>query len=569
MSAVAERTAAVDKMVTDAKRCRALMGGTQVMRTAGEQYLPKFEAETDASYKERLALSWLFNGYRKTVKDMTGRVFGKSVELGEDTPDKLNEWVKNIDLAGRDLSTFAKEVFEDGTDAGISYIMVDAPAREGEVTRDQAVTEGLRPFLVHLSVESILGWRSEVINNVTVLSQLRIAETVSEPDPNDEFMDLEIEQVRVLDRDSAGVVTRIYRKVENSEEWVLHDQSVSDMQEITVIPFYANRTGFFCGEPPLSDLADVNIAHWQSQSDQRNVLHFARVPILFASGRADDEPVTISASSMTTASDPQAKMQWVEHSGKAIEAGRQDLKDMEFQMEAHGLQLLVARPGSESATGAALNAEKETSQLSMMADALGDALEQAMIWMLEYGGIADQTPTVNVNKEFSVGMMTAQEMSVLLNTVQSGNLSRQTFLHELARRGMVSPDLNPEDEEDRIADAQPAILGEPLDLGAEGELELDEAKFRAELEAKALEADKQRAHEIKLKQLESGDTSPKAKAVQKEADDQVSKQADAFAQAMKAVQEMLEQSASSKRVDFDRDAEDRITGATVKPARIN
>ena len=465
MNAVAKQSKAVAAMIDAAIRGRALMGGTQAMRKAGKTYLPKFTAETDDTYRERLALSWLFNGYRKTVRDMTGRVFRKSVEVAEDTPDQIKEWCANIDLSGRDLSTFARDVFEDGIDAGISYIMVDAPARNTALTRAQSQAQGLRPFMVHLHVEDVLGWRSEVINNVSVLAQLRIMESLTEQDPQDEFADVTIDQVRVLDRTDAGVMTRLYRKGER-DQWTLYDEpTVSDMTEITVVPFYANRTGFFTGDPLLDDLADVNIAHWQSQSDQRNILHFARVPILFGSGRTDDEPITISVGQMTTASDPAADLKWVEHSGQAIGAGRQDLKDLEFQMETHGLQLLVAKPGSESATGAALNTEKETSTLSMTADALKDALEQAMMWMVQFGGMGDVSPTISVNKEFTVGMMNAQEMSVLLQAVQSGNMSRETFLRELARRGMVASDLDVDDEAERIGTQAPALTGQAMELG--------------------------------------------------------------------------------------------------------
>jgi len=273
----------------------------------------------------------------------------------------------------------------------------------------------------------------------------------------------------VLDRmEAGGVMTRLYRKREGGDgKYVLFaEPTMSDMNDITLVPFYANRTGFFTGEPMLDDLADCNIAHWQSQSDQRNILHFARVPILFGSGRQDDEPITISVGQMTTANDPAADLKWVEHSGHAIDAGRNDLKDLEFQMETLGLQLTVARVSSESATGAALDAEKETSQLAMTADSLQDALEQAMIYMLQYAGRADVTPTVTVNKEFAVGMMSAQEMAVLLQAVQSGNMSRETFLRELVRRGMVASDLNPQDEADRIASASPMMVGDPLGLEA-------------------------------------------------------------------------------------------------------
>nr|WP_249139116.1 DUF4055 domain-containing protein [Actibacterium sp. MT2.3-13A] len=231
------------------------------------------------------------------------------------------------------------------------------------------------------------------------------------------------------------------------------------MPEITVVPFYANRNGFFTGAPLLDDLADVNVAHWQSQSDQRNILRAARVPILHSAGRDDDEAKIVIGANVAVASrNPNAKLEWVEHSGQAISAGRQDLKDLEFQMETHGLQLLVARQGAQSATGEALDAAKETSQLAMTADSLQDALEQAFVWALAYGGITGEV-AVTVNKDFGVSMMGAQELSAMLSAVNTGNLSRETFLREMARRGMIRPDIDVEDELQRIEDEGGDLMG--------------------------------------------------------------------------------------------------------------
>jgi hypothetical protein len=464
---VAKRSPASQAMIDATGAARALMGGTRAMRKAGTRFLPQFEAEGCEAYEARRDSSWLFNGFRKTVRDMTGRVFDKPVEISDGAPSQIIEWAENIDLAGNDLSAFARRVFEDGLSGpGVSYIMVDAPARPETVTRAQAQRMNLRPYLVHLRAEDILGWQTQVIANVTTLSQLRIMETVKEADPNDEFAEIDVEQVRVLDRLESGVQVRLFRK-NKAEQWEqVQEPTLTGLTEITVAPFYANRAGFFAGEPMLDDLADINVAHWQSQSDQRNILHFARVPILHASGRSEDEPtLSISAGTAVTSSDPQARLEWVEHSGAAIGAGRQDLKDLEFQMETFGLQLLVARDGAQSATGEALDAKKETSTLAMTADQLQDALEMSLMWMADYGGLGEPSISVTVNKDFGVSMMTAQELGVMLQAVNSGNLSRETFLSEMARRGMVRSDLVPEEELERIGDAAPALTGEEMDLG--------------------------------------------------------------------------------------------------------
>ena len=201
-STVADYSPEAKEQINCGAKVRALMDGTDGMREAGKTYLPKFPAETEEAYAARLAQTWLFNGFRKTVRDMAGRVFAKPVEIKAGNA-KLVDWSLNIDNAGNDLSTFARRVFEDGLAAGISYIMVDAPLRQGTVTVAQA--EALRPYLVHLSTQEVLGWKVTVENGKPVLSQLRLMECVQEDDPKDEFKQTEVQQVRVLDRTPGGV----------------------------------------------------------------------------------------------------------------------------------------------------------------------------------------------------------------------------------------------------------------------------------------------------------------------------------------------------------------------------
>lgn len=455
---VAQRTPAAEALVKSAALGRVLMAGTKGMRGAGQKYLPKFPAESQEAYDARLASSFLFNGFKKTVRDMTGRVFTKSVEIEGDT---LKEEVQNIDMQGRDLSAFARDVFESGlSGCGLSFIMVDAPPREGDVTKAQAKASNLRPYLVHVKPEEVLGWKTSTEGSRTFLSQWRMMETMELDDPEDEFSTVAVKQVRVLTLVDGRVNVRLYREADKGTQWELYDQFDTQATEITVAPFYANRTGFFAAEPPLEDLADKNVEHWQSASDQRNILHAARVPILFAAGVADEENIVVSASTAVKARDDKAKLGWVEHSGAAIGAGRDDLKDLEFQMQVLGLQLLVA--GTETATGASLDAAKETAPLAMMADNLKDALEQALRWFTMYQG-SEIEVTVQVNKDFGVSVLTAQELTVMLTAVNTGNMPRRVFVEEMKRRGFIAEDTDTDEYLGDLDDETPPGLTDELD----------------------------------------------------------------------------------------------------------
>ena len=102
---------------------------------------------------------------------------------------------------------------------------------------------------------------------------------------------------------------------------------------------------------------------------------------------------------------------------------------------------LVQKAAKQSATGEALDANKETTQLSMIADNLQDALEIALGYMAEYGGLGEGG-SVEVNKEFGAGTITAHELSNLLSDVTTGQITQKTYLAELVRRGVLVESLD-------------------------------------------------------------------------------------------------------------------------------
>jgi hypothetical protein len=460
-SAVAIRSEPFPGFDAKVAKVKTLYEGTWAMRNAGKTYLPKFEGEEDEHYEARKSMSVLFNGTKKTVKDMVSRVFEKPIKLSEETDQIFKDWAENIDLEGRDLSSFGASVMESGIPAGIQYIMVDAPAKEeGQTVADDA-DQNARPYLISLSSEDVLGWKTGKINNETVITQVRIMESGEADDG--EFATKTTQQVRVLSLDGDRVKVRIYRKATGSgetESWVQQGPDAwLDIDEITIVPFYANRKAFFKGDPGLDDLADINVAHWQSYSDQRNILHFTRVPILFGAGIGNSEKIKISASQLTKAEDPQAKLMFVEHTGNSIAAGQADLVHLEWMMETHGLQLLVQQSGPQTATGENRNERKETSRLAMMADDLKSALEIAFGWLGKYQGI-EFNGNVIVHKDFDSNSLSQPVLTALVAMVQSGKLSKVSFWKEMARRGVLHEDFDIEEEEDLIADEGGEFAGE-------------------------------------------------------------------------------------------------------------
>jgi hypothetical protein len=111
-----------------------------------------------------------------------------------------------------------------------------------------------------------------------------------------------------------------------------------------------------------------------------------------------------------------------------------------------------------------LDSAKETSTLSMMADNLKDALEQALKWMAFYDGLPQDDITVVVNKDFGIMPLTAQEVQVMQQDVALGLLSKEAYYEERKRRGFLRPDLDTQGDMDAISQQPPDLTGEALDL---------------------------------------------------------------------------------------------------------
>jgi len=430
-------------MHEDIRLARTLWGGTEAMRKAGKLYLPKEPAEDEEAYRDRLNRSVLFNALGKTVKDMVGRVFSKDIVLGSDVPPLLAQYSENVDLTGCNISVFASDAFRNALIDGIAYVLTDAPAGEGATRANQG-----RPYWVLLMADQIIGWTSETYQDSVRLTSFRFYETV---DVRDGYHIDRVTQIRVL----IPFGYEVWRQNEKNE-WILAEAGSRDMEEIPVSPIYLNRNAYMTGSPPLQDLCDLNVAHWQSASDQRNILHVARVPILFGSGFAEDAGITVGASSMTRASDPAAKLMYVEHSGAAIGAGREDLQDLETRMQAMGLQLLVDQSG-RSATGENRDNVKENSILAGYVGALKDGLENALMHMAEMASLPDGGSLV-INKDFGIAIGDVNDINAILTAYRDKVISHETALNELLRRGFISDSVDTQEEMDRVAEDSLAAI---------------------------------------------------------------------------------------------------------------
>lgn len=442
---------------------RTLMGGTAAMRAAGETYLPKNTAESVNAYTTRLSKSVLYNAFRRAVNNLVGKVFDKPISLLE-SDEAMEEWWEDIDLQGNSGDVFARMVFEKVMAEGLAYILTDYPVvPEGQepVTVGELKTTGLRPYWVHILPQQVIGWRTELVGGIQRLTQVRILETVTEP--KGLFDETSIEQVRVL----VPGGWQIWRPVDDdSGRWQLYDAGQTSLDFIPLTCVYATRKGHFQSDPPLQDLADLNVKHWQSLSMQDHILDYCRFPILFARNLGLDEgaDLKIGPNGVIIAESENAELKHVEHTGASIDSGRSSIQDLENRMAILSLEpMLQSSPGTLTATKTSIDSSSAASSLMAMAVSLKDALEQSLTHLAAYAPEME-TGSVHMDFDFVLNLSSA-DATVLLQTYQAGAISREQYCSELQRRAVLSDDYDIEadgvkidEEKSSSLEAQAAVM---------------------------------------------------------------------------------------------------------------
>lgn len=440
----------------DLELVSALWGGTRAMRDVGKTYLPQEPGEENDDYKVRKNRSTLTNIFRKTINTYAGRIFSEPVTI--EGQEGLNDFEENVDLEGRDFHRFSYDLARFTLRDGLRFIVIEAPIADGVKTKADDKTAGIRPYFIDVDVRNVLGLKVDTSGSQTVITQFRMIETVHEG--GDEFVHDAIEQIRVIEPNQV----RLYRK-DAKGDWHLYDTIVTSVGFVAVVPVFSDRQGFMESQPPLMDLAWLNIEHWQKSSDQSNILHVARVPILHWAGYkpmidADGNSVdlTVSANTMAKSADPQAKLTYVSiESGSGIDAGRQDLIDIENRMVALGAEFVTPnKSGDMTATEKAIDESGDISELSAFAQNLKDSLTVTMNMVADMLGTTF-TGEVSLNTDLGI-MTTPINMEEVIKMRAMGDLSREG-MYGLANDEWGT-NLDLEAEEERLAN-------EPLSLSAD------------------------------------------------------------------------------------------------------
>ena len=405
-----------------------LLGGTYKIRKGHRKFLPQEPRELDESYDNRLQRSVLAPYYVRLERMLAGMLTRKPVRL-DDVSDQIREQLFDVDLQGNDLQTWLYNTSRICIRYGHVGVLVDAP-KSGD---------NGRPYWITYTPRDVLGFRTELADGQQKLTQLRLFEKVIVPDGL--YGEKQVEQVRVL---TPGAF-EIFQKDQKGDFRVI-DEGTTSLSEIPFSVAYSNRIGVLESFPPLADIAELNLQHYQVQSDLGNQLHISAVPMLalFGFPAAAEE---VSAGPGEALSLPEgAAASYIEPAGNSYDAQFRRLDQIVSQINDLGLAAVMgAKLSAETAESKRIDRSQGDSTMMVVAQQMQDMIDNCLRFHADYLQ-ESQAGSSLVNRDFMGARLEPQEIQALLQLYTAGTVTQETLLLQLEAGEVLGDDFDVEAE---------------------------------------------------------------------------------------------------------------------------
>ena len=444
---VATATTAYQELMARWELPLYLMGGTLAMRKAKRKYLPQEPGEEDSLYEARLKRTILYGIYSKTIRTLASIPFIDPI-ICENVPQTLEYLKTSCTDNGESLAEFAQQLLEDALNLGIAHFLVDftrIPDIENmNLAEERAL--GARSYFARIDPVNILGWVFDITGR---LAQIRIYEYATIQ--GEDFSEVHEHQVRVITPTEFTLYRLRNVKIKDkrgsakeTQAWVADEPIPNPLGFIPLVTFYGNKDGEpMRATPVMEELAWLNLRHYQKLSDLDNIEHVANTPFLFAKGfEADElEDVVVGVNSLVSTTSEQADIKYVEHTGAAINASQNSIKELEKRAVVMGADFLAQTATSrQTAYAKSVDTGKTLSVLQAIVNNLSEALAKGYKIAGSWEQLTpEETEELNINVGEGIDLsLDDNDIAHLKTLADEGYLTVESLQFELQRRGKIS-----------------------------------------------------------------------------------------------------------------------------------
>lgn len=456
------------------QKIRDVIEGQEALKNpaVSEKYIPRLSGHTytlqgQQSYESFVNYAELYNATGRTVDAYRGLLNRKLPSVT--APDALEYVLDDFTIKGESIYTFIEQLEVELITTNRVGIFVDYPYvdPESRLSKADMARMNMNPYATMYPAESIINWEETRINNKIVTS-LVVLKEVDYVRINS-VMPMEQITYRVLELDDNGFYRQIivqpeymntsesnYNRVQGSryivKDTVYPRQNGQYMRYIPFFPVTAQGVTWNMSKSVIEDLVNVNIAHYRDTAFHQKAIAWTASPTAVFSGLPDDVPsVSIgSEDAILIAIGGTAK--YLEYEGKGLEDIANALQSKENQMAILGAKILANTAGKvESGEAALIHRAGEQGILADIATTVGVAIEKALGIIASWKGLkpAKGEIKIEINKDFTPGVMDANTILALGKELDEGRISYESYMYALQRGEILPPERTP-DEEKRL-----------------------------------------------------------------------------------------------------------------------
>lgn len=448
-------------------KTRDAVKGSVAVKNKRHLYLPVPDAESNddrigsetVRYRQYLKRAVFTNFTGRTKNALVGAAFRHKPTY--ELPDQLYYLEDDATGDGLSLVQLAKDELSNLLETGRSLFLVDYPQVDGDLSLEQTRMLDLRASIIPYTAEQVVNWKTEVINGRKLLTMCVLAEQYIADD--DEFGHESKTQYRVLRLRPDGYTQQIYRDEEPYTEEVYPKRADGTNWDVIPAQFVGSKNNdSTVDDPPLSDIADVNIAHYRNSADYEESCFITGQPTLFITHSLSVEqwqaynPSGIKLGSRAghvLGETGSATLLQADPNNLVLEA----MKSKEAQMVAIGARIITDRGTNETAEGARIRFASENSVLGDIVANLSEAIETCLYWCAEFMGADDSDIEFKMNREFYDKSVDPQLIMSMVTLLDRNLIGDKDIFDRLQSAGIVDPSRTLDDVQQERENINPMV----------------------------------------------------------------------------------------------------------------
>lgn len=455
--------------LSNMEKIRDVVSGEDAIKAKSTRYLPRLPGHTNdepgtMAYAIYLQYAHFYPATARTAQGLRGLVFRKDPVVN--IPEALEDYRENITADGQSLVSFSKDVLLEVIQTNRCGLFVDFPSvPEGIYSKAEAEKLNIRPYVRMYKAETIINWRTRVINNQTVTALVVVKEDVEEPDVGG-FKSKLIPQYRVLYLDEDSIYHQdTYQQVDaNPVLNVVGGLKLMDSvvplvngSPLGYIPFYPITDKGITWEltnSTLLQLAETNLSHYRNSANRENALIWTGNPTPVFSGyagNADEGAIRLGSCEAILLQNGGAAS-FLEFTGQGLTPIKDVMTEKEEEMAVLGARIISPeKRTAETAESATIHRAGEQGVLADIANSISDGLTRILRFFGMYHGVTDlKSIKVMLNTDYMPVEMKSDMMARLGELYQNRLISWDSYFFALQKGEVLKSDTTADEEYARI-----------------------------------------------------------------------------------------------------------------------